>query len=143
VNLYLVHHAEALSATVDPLQPLSEAGRKHAESLAVRAKARGIQPVAIWHSGKLRARQTAEAMLAVVNPFAACRMVRGLQPEDRPGTVAGDIEDVESDLMIVSHAPLLSALLEQLGVQTSFPLHGMVALSRVDPGRYLENWKME
>jgi phosphohistidine phosphatase len=143
VRLYLVHHAEALGSDLDPQQPLSAFGRHQAASLASRAHALGARPALIWHSGKLRARQTAEAMLAACNPFATLRMTKGLRPEDRPDLIVVAIEDVDDDLMIVSHAPLLLLLTDRLGIPTAVPLNGMIAMSRIAPGRYVEEWRAE
>jgi phosphohistidine phosphatase SixA len=56
----------------------------HADGIARRAKARGVTPVVIWHSGKLRARQTAEAYWRACNPLAEFSAIRGLQPTDPP-----------------------------------------------------------
>lgn len=138
-----MHHSDALTALQDPQQPLSREGRRQAASLASKANARGAKPTAIWHSGKLRARQTAEAMLAACNPFASFRVARGLQPDAAADIAAAAVEGVDEDLMIVSHAPLLSALVARLGVVGPFPLHGMVALVRVEPGRYAEEWRAD
>ena len=82
--IYLVHHAEAVGPEVEPQRPLSAAGRIHAEALAAAAAARGVKPEVIWHSGKLRARQTAEPFLRLCNPLAEFAAIRGLQPTIRP-----------------------------------------------------------
>jgi phosphohistidine phosphatase len=82
--VYLVHHADAVSPEVDPQRPLSERGRAHAERLAGEAAARGVKPAAVWHSGKLRARQTAEPFWRACNPLAEFAAIRGLQPDDPP-----------------------------------------------------------
>ena len=58
--LYLVQHGEATKETEDPARPLTEHGRQEVVKVA-RALARvrlGVSVIA--HSGKLRARQTAE-----------------------------------------------------------------------------------
>jgi phosphohistidine phosphatase SixA len=69
MNVFLVHHADALGPHVDPQRTLSRAGIRQADLLAAQAKARGVVPALIWHSGKLRSRQTAEAFLLACNPF--------------------------------------------------------------------------
>jgi len=53
--LILVHHGDAVGPDVDPMRPLSSAGRVATERVASAAMARGVKPAAIWHSGKLRA----------------------------------------------------------------------------------------
>jgi phosphohistidine phosphatase len=142
VSIVLVHHAEAVGAEVDPQRPLSGHGLAQATSLASSAKAAGIVPTAIWHSGKLRARQTAESFWRVCNPLAEFSMVRGLRPDDPAEALSATIAAEERDLLLVSHMPLLPALLRILRPDAeAFPLHGLVWLRRTAEGRYLEQWR--
>jgi len=92
VKVHLVHHANAVDSSVDPQRPLSSLGLTQAEWLARMASEAGVRPGTIWHSGKLRARQTAEAFLRACNPFAQFAMVRGLRPEDPPQWVRDVLE---------------------------------------------------
>ena len=66
--LYLVHHGDAVAPEVDPGRPLSTQGLEAANRLAAEAVARAAKPAVVWHSGKLRARQTAEAFWSACNP---------------------------------------------------------------------------
>ena len=63
--------------------------RARASSSQRRARDRGVKPDAIWHSGKLRARQTAEPLWRACNPLAEFAAARGLQPEDPPAVDPG------------------------------------------------------
>src|SRR5918995_4591717 len=112
--LYLVHHADAVGPDVDPQRPLSVSGRAHAERLAAEARARGVKPVAVWHSGKLRARQTAEAMWRACNPLAEFSAIRGLQPTDPPDEVVARVTGETRDVMLVGHMPSLPRILGAL-----------------------------
>ncbi len=89
--LYLVHHGDAVGPDVDPMRPLSERGRAQVDALAREAGSRGAKPDVIWHSGKLRARQTAEAYWRCCNPLASFSAVRGLQPTDPTGWIVDAI----------------------------------------------------
>ena len=82
MHLYLVHHGDAVGPEIDPRRPLSERGREAIERLAVAAAARGARPAVVWHSGKLRARQTAEIFWRACNALAEFSAMRDLQPED-------------------------------------------------------------
>jgi len=138
----LVHHADALSPVEDSQRPLSERGFAHAEALAVSAREAGIKPAAIWHSGKLRARQTAEAFYRACNPFADFRMVRGLRPEDDPETVRAELAAESRDVLLVSHMPFLPGLLRALAPDSvPFPQHGIVVLDRGDDGQWHEVYR--
>jgi phosphohistidine phosphatase len=143
MRLCLVHHAHAVGPEVDPQRPLSTAGRDHAARLAELVKARGFVPAAIWHSGKLRARQTAEVFLTTCNPFAEFKMIRGVRPDDPPEILRETLTVETRDLVVAGHIPHLSAWLE-LVVPGSpgFPLHGAVALQTEDDGRtWREVWR--
>jgi phosphohistidine phosphatase len=145
--VFLVHHAEAVAPEVDHTRPLSALGRMQAAQVAEAAAERGSKPSQVWHSGKLRARETAEAWLRTVNPFATFTAVRGLQPDDDPDGIAGAIAAEELDTAIVSHMPLLPALLHRLTtgrrdrMSASFPLNGCVALER-DGEHWVERWRV-
>lgn len=128
--IFLVHHAEAVGPEIDAQRPLSSAGRAHADRLAALARARGVAPAAIWHSGKLRARQTAEAFWRACNPLAELSAIRGLQPGDPPGWIRDLVAGEMRDIMLVGHMPNLPNLLRLLTRSSTadFPQHGLVAL---------------
>jgi phosphohistidine phosphatase len=144
--LFLVHHADAVDAIVDPQRPLSENGRSHAERLASRAQGRGVKPDVVWHSGKLRARQTAEFFWRACNPLAEFSASRNLQPGDPPDWIRADVEADPRTIMLVGHIPniprLLELLVRQTGIYNPFPVHGIVALNREDKG-WIEVWRDE
>jgi phosphohistidine phosphatase len=142
MTVVLVHHADAVDPSVDPQRPLSTRGRTQCEELAARAGERGIRPLEIWHSGKLRSRQTAEAFWRACNPFAQFRLVKGLRPEDSPEVARTAIDLEDQDLLLVSHMPLLPALARSLsrGID-NFPMNGCVVLERRQDGTYVERWR--
>jgi phosphohistidine phosphatase len=144
--LYLVHHAQAVDSDVDTQRPLSPTGRMHADHLATQAAARDVKPAAIWHSGKLRARQTAEAFLRACNPLAEFAAIRGLQPTDPPGWIRDLIGEEVRDVMLVGHLPHLPRVLTLLvsgseAVLLEFPMHGVVALEKTGE-RWEERWRL-
>ncbi|MCY4662865.1 MAG: phosphohistidine phosphatase SixA [Acidobacteria bacterium] len=147
--IYLVHHGEALPADVDAQRPLAAAGRAAVERLALEATRRGATPVAIWHSGKLRARQTGEVLRSACNPRSAFTMVRGLRPADPSDILADRLAGETRDVLLVGHMPLIARLLRrlvgQVGEDLAFPRHGIVALEP-DPGgdvtRWCESWRL-
>lgn len=146
MHLYLVHHGQALAAESDAQRPLSPAGTTSVEAVATEAAARGAKPAAIWHSGKLRAKQTAEPYWRRCNPLAEFSAVRHLQPDDPPEWIRDVVAAEDRDIMLVGHMPhldrLLAVLLSGMRVTPSsfFPRHGIVALERVD-GTWLERWR--
>jgi len=146
MRLILVHHADAVGPEVDPQRPLSLTGRFDVERLARAAAARGAKPAVIWHSGKLRARQTAEAFWSACNPFAELKAARGLQPSDGPALFREVLAEGERDLLAVGYMPSLPRILSLLTTGspdgTSFPLHGVVALTRHDERLWTEEFRL-
>ncbi len=147
MNLYLVHHGDAVGPDVDVRRPLSGRGRDHVNRLAADAASRGVKPAVIWHSGKLRARQTAEAFWKQCNPFADFSATRDVQPGDPPQWLADRLRGEARDTLLAGHFPYLPALLALLvggdDVAAAFPLHGIVALSSDDEGEtWNELWRL-
>jgi phosphohistidine phosphatase len=148
MRLVLVHHADAVGADVDPQRPLSMIGRFDVARLAAAAAARGVAPAVIWHSGKLRARQTAEAFWKACNPFAEFKATRGLQPSDGPWLFRDVLAEEARDLLVVGHMPSLPRILALLSTGSDdsdprFPLHGVVALEREPEDRlWKEAWRL-
>jgi phosphohistidine phosphatase len=150
MHLYLAHHADALDPLRDSRRPLSPRGRVQAERTAAAASIRGARPEVVWHSGKLRARQTAEAFWRACNPLAAFSATRDLQPDDPPAWIRDRLRGESRDILIAGHFPHLPRLLTLLlgggadASATSFPLHGVVALDTEDDGdSWVERWRIE
>jgi phosphohistidine phosphatase len=147
MRVVLVHHADAVGPEIDPQRPLSMVGRFDVERLAAAAAARGVKPAVIWHSGKLRSRQTAEAFWKACNPFAEFSAARGLQPSDGPWLFRDQLVEETRDLLAVGHMPSLPRILSLLtmgseDVAPSFPLHGVVALSRTTAPLWMEEFRL-
>ena len=145
MRLFLVHHGAAVGPDVDPRRPLSVRGRQSVERLAAEVAARGAKPVVIWHSGKLRAKQTAEAFWRACNPFAEFSATRDLQPDDPPAWMRDRLRGDSRDILIAGHYPHLPDLLAMLaGGSPIFPQHGVVALATEDEGEtWTELWRIE
>jgi phosphohistidine phosphatase len=148
VLLYLVHHADAVAPDVDARRPLSEKGRAEVERVAAKAAANGAKPSVVWHSGKLRAKQTAEALLRACNPLAEFAATRDLQPDDSPQRLRDRLRGETRDILIAGHFPYLPRLLALLvtggEAGAEFPEHGVVALVTDDEGAtWREIWRVE
>jgi phosphohistidine phosphatase len=144
VYLFLVHHGDAVGPEVDHRRPLSERGRVEVDRLAAEAAARGVKPAIVWHSGKLRAKQTAEAFWRACNALATLSATRDLQPDDPPEWMRDRLRGESTDILIAGHFPHLPRLLSLLTRGTrEFPLHGLVTLSTADAGEtWTEEWRL-
>ena len=143
--VYLVHHGHAVSPGVDPQRPLSAQGRGQTDTLSGLAAVRGVHPDVIWHSGKLRARQTADAYRRACNPLAEFSATRWMQPDD-PLRLVDLLAAETREVMLVGHMPhldrLLCRLLDDAPTAVLFPLNGMVAVERTETG-WVERWRLK
>jgi phosphohistidine phosphatase len=143
-RLLLVHHGDAVGPDVDPRRPLSPNGRATVERVAAEAASRGFKPLVVWHSGKLRARQTAEIFWRACNPLAQFSATRDLQPTDPPTWIRDRLRGESRDVLITGHFPHLPLLLSELDPAAGpFPPHGCVALASEDDGAaWREQWRV-
>ena len=129
-------------------RPLSTQGLEAANRLAAEAAARAAKPAVVWHSGKLRARQTAEAFWSACNPRAEFAAARDLSPDNPPSPLRDRLRGETRDILIAGHFPHLPRLLTLLlggaaDAPAAFPLHGVVALESLDEGEtWVERWRL-
>jgi phosphohistidine phosphatase len=148
MHLYLIHHGVAVGPEEDPRRPLSNVGRAGAARLAEKAAALGAKPDVVWHSGKLRAKQTAQEFWRACNALGAFAVSRDLQPDDPPQWMRDRLRGETRDIAIAGHFPYLPRLLAVLTTGgeagVDFPLNGIVALVTDDEGEtYREIWRLE
>ena len=105
--LFLVQHGKSLPKDVDPEKGLSDEGAEEVERVARAAGKYGIAPSTILHSGKKRARQTAEIMARALNPPKGVQEMEGLAPLDDVTKVKLKTED---HVMLVGHLPFMERL---------------------------------
>ncbi len=141
-TVYLVHHGEALDSDVNAQRPLSHNGQKRVEHLADLTAAKQVKPDAIWHSGKLRTRQTAQAFWRACNPLSELSMVRGLQPTDPAEWILDRVNADTRSIMLVGHKPNLDWMLSLiLNIPSTLPPHGIVGLRR-GTTTWVEIWRL-
>jgi phosphohistidine phosphatase len=107
--IYLVQHAECLSKDQDPEKGLSELGTANANRIAEVAAGYRVPVARILHSGKKRARQTAEIFAGVLAPPDGVADTAGIKPLDEVAPF-GDQLDASSNTMVVGHLPFMERL---------------------------------
>jgi phosphohistidine phosphatase len=146
VRLYVVQHGHALAKAVDPERPLSEQGCSDVERVASFLARAGVRVDRIVHSGKTRARQTAERLAAAIAAGAAVEARSGIDPKDDPEPVAKEIASWDADAMLVGHLPFVAKLVSRLCAGSDAPAvaafePGSVAcLERGDPATWAVAW---
>lgn len=149
MRVHLVHHGEAVDPGVDLRRPLSERGRAEVQAVAAALAAHGAKPDVVWHSGKLRAKQTAELCWAACAPFARFEATRDMQPDDPASWMRDRLRYEPREVLIAGHFTHLPRLLAALlgaaeGESAAFPQHGTVTLESSDEGQtWQELWRVE
>ena len=110
MRLYLARHGRAAAPAVDPACGLSREGREEIARLATFIKSLSLQPAEVWHSGKDRAEQTAQILASALAGPPPVTQHDGLNPDDSPMVIAGELESEGRDLMLVGHLPFMSLL---------------------------------
>lgn len=142
MNLYLVRHGEAADEKTDPARPLTEKGREEIARAAASLKKSGARIDEIWHSGKLRARQTAQI---IGDPLGIGSVIEkeGLKPNDPVAPIAELIDRSEKNILIAGHLPFLGKLAALLLTGSEerevvrFKSAGLVVLEKSD-----SSWKL-
>ena len=117
MKLYLVQHGDALPKDVDPQRPLSNQGRADVEKVAAFLGRAGIRVVAVLHSGKKRAEQTARRLAAAIGEGARFEEIPGINPLDPPDAFARTVSEWAQDTVIVGHQPFMGKLVSCLIVE--------------------------
>ncbi|MBL8661128.1 MAG: phosphohistidine phosphatase SixA [Rhodospirillales bacterium] len=115
MKLYLVQHGEAIAEAEDPERPLSAAGRADVGRLAAFLGNANVAVVRIVASGKLRARQTADALAGLLTRNGAVsEVMTGLRPGDTTEWLADVAEQWRDDSLVVGHMPFLGKMTARL-----------------------------
>jgi phosphohistidine phosphatase len=139
VQLYLVQHGQAKTENEDPERPLTDRGAEDVSRVARWAVDElGVRTARVVHSGKTRARQTAEAWCELLG--ADPEQGDSLAPNDNPATWVERLDTELDDLMLVGHLPHLDRLAASLLIGDAdrslirFRPGGLVGIERTDGG---------
>ncbi|NWF52634.1 MAG: phosphohistidine phosphatase SixA [Nitrospirae bacterium] len=142
--LYLVQHGDAKKEEEDPSRPLSEKGLKDVKAVASYISRLNIELEEILHSGKLRAKQTAEIFAEKMKISKGISETDGLAPLDDPVIWAERLINKTDSTMLVGHLPHLGKLTSLLLCNdkeknpVAFKMGGIVCLKRYDKGWSLQ-----
>jgi len=114
VRLYLVRHGEAVSDAIDDRRPLSERGIEEIRKMTRFLQDSCAEVEVIYHSTKLRARQTAEIFQSGLQVKKDLIEKAGLAPNDPVAPIADFLEGQKGGVMVVGHMPFMGALISLL-----------------------------
>ncbi|MHA1583989.1 MAG: SixA phosphatase family protein [Promethearchaeota archaeon] len=144
MRIYLIQHALAKSKSEDPDRGLTNNGIEILRNTAMSAqKLTNIAPNQIFHSGKLRAKQTAEILAEYFPPKEGLFEKTGLLPLDDPEIWVNELNSIEENTMIIGHLPFLenfcTILLNRQENTIKFENAGIIALERTNETTQVRN----
>ncbi len=113
MKLYLSRHGEAAWAETDRERPLSSSGSAQVNQVGIALRERGVMVEDIYHSGILRAQQTAELLAPHVGSNHIIPL-SGLCPEDPVEPMVLEITTWNKPKLLVGHLPYMGYLVEAL-----------------------------
>jgi phosphohistidine phosphatase len=109
--MYFVQHGLAVAEQIDPSRPLSSDGRRDVERVAAHLKDVGVAVEKVCHSGKTRAKETAQILSSQIGDGDVYE-VSGMSPNDN--VVAFAVGLNEDNAMYVGHLPHLGKVVSYL-----------------------------
>ena len=146
MRLYLVQHGDALPKDLDPKRPLSQKGRRDIARLGKELARSRLATERIFHSGKLRAKESAETLCAALAERRSVESLVGLGPNDPVKTFMRKVEDWREAVVVVGHLPFMSKLVGALvagdeeACIVAFEPGSMVCVERDDEGFWHIVW---
>ena len=110
-RVYLAQHGMAVDKAVDPERPLSEQGIAQTQAIAEQLQRANIKVTRIFHSGKLRARQTAEIFASILT-VDKLGSTEGFSPNDDVSQTPSQL--TFDDALYIGHLPHLDKLVSLL-----------------------------
>ena len=115
MKLYLMRHGNAVDPSVDPDCPLSESGRTDITRMAkFFEKNAEVRVSKLYHSQKLRAKQTAGLIASTVLTEGSPKEITGLNPTDSVLSISDEIVSWQEDTWLVGHLPFMPRLVSRL-----------------------------
>ena len=147
MKLYLVRHGKAEdTADSSGERPLSARGMADIEAQAKLLDEAGVRVANVFHSGKLRARQTAEILSALVAPKVMPASMDNITPMDNTEYLAAEISKWDDDTMVCGHNPFMEAMAARLLAGddeesvVNVTTGTVMCLERVHGGNWVMNW---
>lgn len=111
--VYIVQHGKCLPKTDDPEKGLTAEGKEETHRIAGVAKGYAVTVDRIVHSGKKRARETAEIFAAYLSPANGLDTRSDMNPLDDVSSFVDQLP-LDRQIMLVGHLPFLERLIAVL-----------------------------
>ncbi len=146
MKLYLLRHGDSTTAASDNERPLSEVGRQDITRLAKFIAPLKLHVSAIFHSEKLRARETARIVSSAITTEHSPETLPELDPLLPVEPVVKMIKSLAGDAFFVGHMPFMGSLVSELTLREQihdvvlFKTGTLVCLEQVEHARWSICW---
>lgn len=113
MRLYIVQHGDAVSKDIDSNRPLSDQGRADIQRLTKWLSIHDVQVEQIIHSGKARAKETAEILRPLLKSPGEIYESGNLAPNDSPEAFIKQLREPNKDTLAVGHMPFAARTVSQ------------------------------
>lgn len=114
MKVYLVQHGPCIEKTRHPEQPLSEEGKQLINKTSRFVSLLKLEIDYLWHSEKLRAKQTAEILASGLNVHGVIESHTGLTPLDPVEPIVQLLHQLKQNIMLVGHMPFMGNMVNKL-----------------------------
>ncbi len=113
MRLYIVQHGDSVAKEIDPYRPLSDQGQADIQRLAEWLSSHNVRIGQILHSGKTRAKETAEILRPLLKSPSRIYEGHGLAPNDSPEAFLHQLRDRTKDTLVAGHMPFVARTVSQ------------------------------
>lgn len=144
--LYLLRHGESDTTGLDNERALSDKGKQDIQRLAQFIALLKLSITELYHSDKLRAKQTAELLVPAITLAQPAQTHQQLSPLAHVQPLLEQLAQHKVDTMLVGHMPFLGKLLNTLitGNEASdlivFKAGSMICLEQLATSQWLIRW---
>ena len=144
--LYLVQHGDAVPKQQDADRPLSAQGMADVTRIAEFLQKAGISVDRVLHSGKTRAKQSAEILALAISESGVIETLPGIDPNDAVVDIAEQITQFITPTVIVGHLPFMAKLVSFLLLGkddvelVAYQPGSIVCLDNNQESRWTINW---
>jgi phosphohistidine phosphatase len=144
--IYLLQHGEALAQEADPNRPLTDTGAEQVDDVGMFLARATVSVSTIFHSGKLRAEQSADILAEHLTPERPPEPMDDIGATDPTDNIASELDQWSEGVMLVSHMPFVGRLAGRLVVgdehrpPVAFVPGTVVALERAGDDAWVVGW---
>ena len=108
--LYLIQHAKAMSKEENKERPITDDGKTELKKTAAFLMKTAPLIEEIWHSTKLRSKETAQLLADILNFTGKIVEKQYLNPKDEVEVLESEISVSDKNIAVVGHLPYLSKI---------------------------------